>query len=154
MKIIGIIALCFSGAHLAALLIRKEEDKTASARALCGFIAFVKNMIECFSLSISEILLRMPEDIIKGLGVTGTPESLEEIGERESIEDGESKKIFHDFYEEFGKCYRDEQIRRCAYFLDIAQARQRKLERELVQRRKLIITLCSSAVILLIILLA
>ncbi len=145
-KLIGAVLIALSGGLTAYRLNRKASDAFHRAAALCRFLGYVKNEIECFALPISQILSRADRELLDRCGYVGknAPQSLFELCQNIRWADGETKILMERFCSEFGRCYKDEQVQRCAYFLSGLEERKRTLERELPSRKKLNSTLCLS----------
>jgi hypothetical protein len=134
-----------------------ETDRTLNnARAICELMRQSKSLIESFSLCGAGILSRCRLELLRGCGYSGgkIPTSFAELFANCEIEDGECSRIFGEFCESFGKCYRYEQLRSCEYFLDRMSARARVLEREAPAKKRIMITLILSGAAMLAILLS
>ncbi len=134
---------------------RKAEREATELEAYISLIGHIRLSVECFSLPISEILVRADEDLLHACGYDGEmpPRELEKIFPA-SGEGGEGVRIMKEFSHLFGRGYRDEQLRICDYCTALLEKKRNTLAAELPSRKKLNITLCvaaaAAAVILLI----
>jgi hypothetical protein len=60
------------------------------------------------------------------------------------IEDGQTQKLMSGFLCEFGRSYRDEQLRQCDHYIEALRQRGAQVSAELPQKKKLCATLCIS----------
>lgn len=140
MKLIGILAISFSGAVLLINLLRNADAELASARGLCAFIRHTRRLVECFSMSAEEIISLCPKEIISACGFDDgetLPLSLSEFGERCNIPDGECRRIFLEFTADFGKNYRAGEVRRCDFYAGLMEEREARIAEKLPSKKKL-----------------
>lgn len=145
-KLIGAALIALSGGLTAYSLNKKASDAFLRAEALCRLLEYVKNEIACFSLPISQILSKADIELLAQCGYVGknAPQGLMQLCESIRWSDRETKMLMERFCSEFGRCYKDEQVQRCAYFLSALERRKQTLEGELPSRKKLNSTLCVS----------
>ena len=145
-KLMGAALIALSGGLCAYRLNKRASDVYCRTAALCRLLTYVKNEIECFALPISQILSRADRELLLACGHVGknAPQSLSELCGSIRWADRETRELMERFCSEFGRCYKDEQVQRCAYFLSELDERKRALEKELPSRKKLNSTLCLS----------
>ena len=145
-KIFGAFLTALSGIMLSVTLNRRASLSLGRAEGWERLIGLIKREVECFSLPISDILARTDGELLALCGYTGkaVPKDLSELVAGTAFCDAETMGIAQGFAAEFGKCYRDEQVGRCAYFLSLMEERRRKLASEMPARRRLNMTLCMS----------
>lgn len=146
-KIIGSLLIALTGSSLAVAVCRFERKKL---NVLDGFIAllfYIKGQIDCYSLPIKDILESVPKDILNACMCTARPESIGQIikGCKIYLED-ESLRFLNSFCAEFGGIYREEQLKRCEYYIQSLCELRRKLADEIPTRRKVgsALWVCSS----------
>lgn len=147
LKILGGIFVALSGVMISYTLNRSVSVALGIAEGWERLLVQIKSEIECFSMPIGEILKRVDPTLLRQCGYTGDerPEELSELLERSVIADRETARIVTRFVSEFGRCYKSEQVDRCAYFTALMGERRKRLAEELPVRRKLNATLCVAA---------
>ncbi len=145
-KIFGAFLTALSGIMLSVTLNRRASLSLKRVEGWERLMGRIKREVECFSLPISDILARTDVELLTLCGYTGkaAPKDMSELVAGTVFCDGETMGIAKRFASEFGKCYRDEQVGRCAYFLSLMEERRRKLASEMPARRRLNMTLCMS----------
>lgn len=142
-KILGCVLVALSGAAVSFTFNRRVMSVLRSVESWEHLLAQIKNEVECFSLPIGEILSRVEPSLLRRCGYTGedTPRELSELMEKTVFTDGETGRIVTRFASEFGRCYKNEQVGRCAYFTSLVEERRKRLASELPSKRKLNTTL-------------
>ena len=149
------VVLLFSGILSAALVVSELEARANRVKAISQAMRFIKRMVECFSMSASDILLKMPRKLKDDCGYgKGTEEcSLLSFALACEIEDNEAQAIFIEFARSFGKNYRAEQIRECEYYIGLMEERERQIASRLPSQKKLAFALIVCATLAVLILL-
>ena len=132
------------GYLIAAHLNRRASVSLERVDAWMSLLTHIKNEIECFSMPVGEILRKTDMSILEGCGYGGAkpPKDMSELILRSDFSDEECKKIVSNFTSEFGRCYRDEQVRRCEYYISRLDGVRTKISEQLPSKRKLNLTLC------------
>ena len=96
-----------------------------------GFVSlvfYVKGQIDCFSRPRTEILRTLPAEVFCACNCPGGAETLDELVEasRQYL-DEESLRLVTSFVSEFGSTFRDEQLRRCDYYISALGEQRKKL---------------------------
>lgn len=153
-KLLGVLCVGSCGVFSVMRLNRKEDGILSSANAFCRFLEYMKNQIDCFSLPISEIFARADVELLRlcGYEKEKPPKDINEfIGACGGV-DKEIKKIMEELSLEFGKSYRDEEVKRCKYYLCRLEERRNALNEQHSVKKKLNLTLCISGCLAVIIL--
>ncbi len=152
MQIIGALLILCSSLAIAGKMIADMEIALERTCALRTVLEHVKNMIECYSLPIGQILCRVDPSVLNACGYREKkpPCDLAELIEKSEISDGETFDIFSAFAKDFGKGYRQDELLRCGAFLDRMRAREQKMYKELAKKKKVILTIavCSALAVL------
>lgn len=144
--IIGALLILFSAFLVARSLVEDVEAELRAVGALRSILEQIKNMVECYSLPIGQILKGVDGAIFEACGyksaqgVALPPEGLMELIEGSEINDRESRDIFIAFAKDFGKSYRRDESLRCAAFLEKMRSREQKLYKESAKKKKVIYT--------------
>ena len=143
-KVIGAIFVAISGVMLTVTLNRRTLTVLRQTEGWEQLFGQIKTEVECFSLPISDILARTDRSLLRHCGYVGAdaPRDLSELVENTAFSDAEAGRIARRFASEFGRCYKGEQVERCAYFTSLMSNRRQRIAEELPSKRKLTTTLC------------
>ena len=155
LRIVGAAILSLCGVLFAAHLNRRAECRLRQVEGWISLLRFVKAQVECFSLPMSEILWQCDREILRSCGYPAdlSPKSFSAMIEAASFCDGECARIAHAFAEEFGKGYREEEMRGCDYYLAQLEAHKESLAKKLPAQKKMNATLSVCAALALVLLL-
>ena len=156
MRTIGIAALLTGGLGVAYVLLKASSLVVFQSKALLEFVLLVRNSVENYSMSVSEILNSVPNTLMRDCGYSeehDKPNSLSSFFEHSDIKDLRIKAIVSDFSREFGKSYRSRQSELCGICVERLRLRIGELEREMPKRRKMIISVCIACALILVLLL-
>ena len=153
MQIIGILLILCSTIFIANRMISEVEKTLRATSALRAVMEHTKNLIECYSLPIGQILRRLDPSVLEACGYkrenSKPPLTLLELAENSCIPDAESFEIFLSFAKDFGKEFRKDEILRCSAFLEKMRSREQKLLKESAKKKKVILTtfICMALVV-------
>ena len=155
LRIVGAAILSLCGVLFAAHLNRRAECRLRQVEGWISLLRFVKAQVECFSLPMSEILRRCDKEVLRSCGYPAdlSPKSFSAMIEAASFCDGESARIARAFSEEFGKGYREEEMRGCDYYLAQLEAHKECLAKKLPAQKKMNATLSVCTALALVLLL-
>ena len=153
-KLIGALFLLASGVGLAVGAARVERARLQVHDGLISLIFFVKGRIDCYAMPAEQILLEMDKGILADCRCPGQVDSIEALLPHvKSYLDPETYRVLQSFGQGLGSGFRDEQIKRCDYYIELLRQKRMQLESELPARARtngMIWILCAvGAVILL-----
>ena len=101
---------------------------------LDGFIAllfYIKGQVDCFARPIGDIMYSLPPEILRQCNCPRGALTLEDLIEESRIYlDVESQRLLGAFANEFGSIFREEQTKRCDYYVGaLGEIRGRMNER-------------------------
>ncbi len=153
-KLIGAVILVLAALFCSAYILLREKKHIEQLGGFTELIRQIYKQIEAFNLPVPDIMKSLDRDILKSCGASGqeglTIESL--VSREELFLNQKEKKIILDFSQGLGRCYRDEQLKLCKYYLDELEGRLSIIRSEYPKKRKLTLTLCFCAALGLIIL--
>ena len=127
-KLIGCIMLCISGVIMALSYRRFQMRKLDTVDGFISLIFYVKGQIDCFSRPRTEILSTLPAEVFCACNCPGGAETLDELVEASRpYLDEETLRLVSSFVSEFGSTFRDEQLRRCDYYISALGEERKKL---------------------------
>ena len=136
-------------------LVRELEQKVTNTRALCRLLRYCSEQVEYFARSAGAILSSCDVLLLRECGyrADNTPNNFFDFFESCEILCPKSRSIVLDFARDFGKNYRNEQVKHCKYYLEQMNAQEAELNAALPTQKKLACTLLLSATFMVIILL-
>ena len=135
---------------------RFEKEKIKQIDAFISLLRYIKKQVECFSVPISTIIALCDSKILEGCGIDlkGKKEVIlsELLQDCDFYIDIEAVEILKKFGDEFGKTYRDDQLKSCDYYISELIKYREKIGQELPKERKMRFAVCfciSASIILL-----
>lgn len=155
LKIVGALILVCSGAFAAHVLNAGEALRLKQTEGFMTLFRTVKTQIDCFALPIGDILRALDRDTLDACGYREEkkPSQLLELSEKCEVYDAVACSVFEQFAREFGRSYREEEVRACEYYLSLLEDRRVTLSGELPVKKKRNLTLCLCAALALALLL-
>lgn len=153
-KIAGALLVLASGTGLAVGAVRYERVRLQVHDALISLIFLIKGRIDCYAMPVEQIMLTMDKSILADCRCPGQVESIEALLPHvQSYLDPETYRVLQSFGEGLGSGFRDEQLKRCDYYMELLRQKRMQLEESLgarVRTNGVIWILCAlGAVILL-----
>ena len=136
-KLVGGLLLAFCGVTLAVSVCRYERKRLSVLDLFISLLFYIKGQVDCFSLPLCDI---MKKSEFSSYGDFG-----QMLESNRIYLDGESYRLLESFYSEFGSVYRDEQLRRCDYYILELDERRKLNFSDLPSRTKIggVLCLCS-----------
>ena len=152
---IGIIAVLFSGAAVSFFIVRELERRLSNTRALCKLLRICTEQVEYFARSFGDIFSICEASLLKECGYyrEEPAQNFSEFLNSCEILCSESRAIMLEFAADFGKNYREEQVKRCKYYSERMVAHLSELDAALPTQKKLAVALSLSATLMTVILL-
>jgi len=144
-----------SGAAGSYFVVRELERRAVNAHALCRLLRECSEQVEYFSRSAADILSNCDISLLQDCGyyANKAPDSFLELFESCEILCPKSRAIVLEFARDFGKNYREEQIKRCRYYLERMSTQESELNSALPTQKKLAFSLLLSLTLIAVILL-
>lgn len=137
LKLIGSIVVVASSISVAISHRVFQEKKL---RTLDGFIAllmYIKGQVDCYALPLYEMLMGIPPEILYDCNSPLGVESLDElIGESRVYLEDESLRLLESFSLEFGSIFREEQLRRCDFYIEALVEERKRLSADVERRAR------------------
>ncbi len=145
-KAVGSILLCISGAWVSSYISKFQKNKLTVLDSFISLIFYIKGQVDCYSKPISEILHSAPSELLCCCDIC-EDFSLCDIVEKNKIYlDGESYRLLYCFASEFGTTYREEQMKRCDYYIEALTEQRKNMADDIPKKSRIYSTLaiCSS----------
>lgn len=128
-KIIGALLVLASGTGLAVGAARYERVRLQVHDALISMLFYIKGRIDCYAMPVEQIMLGMDKSILAECRCPGQVESVEALLPHvKSYLDPETYRVLQSFGAGLGSGFRDEQIKRCDYYMEILREKRMQLE--------------------------
>ena len=154
-KVVGAVFLILAALEGATLLKCSYEQEICTVEAYIELIRFIRTEVDIYALPIDVILKRCDAELLLRCGSDedSFPKDLCELFARARIKDKTAERELSEFCFDFGKCYREEQLKRCDATLSVLLGVRETLRGELEGKKKMSYTLFLSSAVALIILL-
>ncbi len=146
-KFIGSALLALSGACASVSLCRYCHRRLEAIEGFIALIFYIKGQVECYARPICEIMATLSPEILRDCGCPTGASSLEElISESKIYLDRESYRLLSAFAQEFGTVFREEQSKRCDYYIALLGERRALISSRLLpeMRAGSAVVLCAS----------
>ena len=145
MQLLGMIAIVLGSMGVAFFLVCEEDAKASRIGALLEFSAFIRDSVNNYSMSASDILKTCDRELLKRCGYNFDANSeitLKMLEEECEISDAESERAFKNMIGDFGSLYRQAQVERCDDCISILKERNEYISRQLPSRKRVITCVC------------
>lgn len=155
LRIAGAVLLVLSGAVAAYVINASDSASLSQTEGFISFIRLCRVQIDCFSLPMGEILRGCKKKVLSDCGYQRSepPSDISGFVSGCRVSDPKAYKLFSDFSSEFGRGYRNEQLKACDYYISMLEEHRKKLDVSLPVKRKRNSALCVCASLALAILL-
>ena len=136
-KIVGALLVLASGAGRALGAARYERARLRVHDALISMIFYIKGRIDCYAMPVEQIMRTMDKSILADCRCPGQVDSIDALLPHvKSYLDPETYRVLQSFGAGLGGGFRDEQIKRCDYYMELLREKRMQLESELPARAK------------------
>lgn len=137
LKLIGSLLFALSGVVMAISYSRFQTKKLNTIDGFMSLLFYIKGQIDCFARPRSEILSTLPAEVFCACNCPRGAETLEELVEASRIYlDDEPLRLVASFAAEFGSTFRDEQLRRCDYYISALSEERRRVFSEVQSKSR------------------
>lgn len=146
LKMLGGTMVIGAGSIAACCLAAYEKKKLTVLDAWIDLIFHIRGQIDCYLMPLDEILACADSAILKGcMCRTPHPDLPALLRTSSPYLSEESKRLITAFTKEIGGSYREEQLKRCDYYIHALRAIREKLAEDLPSRIKMTVSLCICA---------
>lgn len=137
LKLIGSLLFALSGVVMAISYSRFQTKKLNTIDGFMSLLFYIKGQIDCFARPRSEILSTLPAEVFCACNCPHGAETLEELVEASRIYlDDEPLRLMASFAAEFGSTFREEQLRRCDYYVFALSEERRRVFSEVQSKSR------------------
>ena len=146
LKLLGVLAMLLSGGIGAWSAVCYERRRLRVLDGWLDMIRHLRSQIDCYLMPLDEILSKSDEAILRACACRTPHPSLPSLlASSRSYLGEESGRLIASFVKEIGGSYREEQLRRCDYYITALRTERNKLAESLPSRIRLSVSLCLCA---------
>lgn len=143
LKLLGMLLILLAGALAAVTLAKFEKQKLSVPEAWVDLILYIQSQIDCYLTPLDEILSETDPTVLKECMCRSEHPTLEDLLDASSpYLNRDCSRLLSSFVREIGGGYREEQLRRCEYYIHALRKNCEKISADLPSRVKLNVTLC------------
>lgn len=142
LKFIGAIIIVLAGDFLSRHAVRFEKKRLSVLDGWIDLIFYIRTQIDCYLMPLDEILATADKTLLQFAEDRSYQHTLASLfGATSPYLNTEGQRILRGMIREMGGSYREEQVKRCDFYLVSLRALREKLAAELPARLKLCTTL-------------
>ena len=142
-KLLGSILILTAGVLTAQHTIAKERRRLAVLDGWVELLVYIRSQIDCFLTPVGEILEHADPALLRACTAGSVPRSLPQLFSAAlPYLDPTCRRLLGGMIREIGSNYREEQLKRCDYYLAALQSRRDTVAASLPSRQKLCRALC------------
>jgi len=137
---------------IAFILNLRIDKRISRLEALISLIGFFRTQIDCFCTPVGEIFRRADKSLLGKCGFSYIPQSADDFSALRAFISDEAYAELYSFASELGTLYREEQLKRCDYYLTRLREILTREKADGTNQKKLNTVLCVFASLCIIIL--
>ena len=143
LKFLGALLILSVGVFAAFVSVQYEKRRLTVVDGWIDLILYIRGQINCYLLPIEDILSSGDRALLEACMSPSNAADLPAIlASCEIYLDGDAKRTLESFVREIGAGYREEQIKRCDFFIASLRTQREKIAASLPLRVRLCATLC------------
>ena len=137
-KLLGALLVLLAGGFAAWVGASREKRRLTVLDAWLALLRDLRGQIDCYLMPLDEILRAADPDLLRAAGAVRQPQSWDALLQASLPHLGkECARLLSALVRELGASYRDDQLRRCDYYLSALQQERDRLASALPARLKL-----------------
>ena len=143
LKFLGALLILSVGVFAAFVSVQYEKRRLTVVDGWIDLILYIRGQIDCYLLPIEDILSSGDRALLEACMSPSNAADLPAIlASCDIYLDGDAKRTLESFVREIGAGYREEQIKRCDFFIASLRTQREKIAASLPLRVRLCATLC------------
>ena len=143
LKFLGALLIFAVGIFAAFVSVQYEKKRLSVVDGWIDLILYIKGQIDCYLMPLDDILSGGDRALFEACMSPSNAADLPAILNASQIYlDGDAKHTLESFVREIGSGYREEQLKRCDFFISSLQTQRERIAAELPMRVRLCATLC------------
>lgn len=143
LKLFGCLLILSSGALAAITAARHEQKRLSVLDGWIDLIFYIRTQIDCYLMPLNDILAGADRELLRacmaGESVVGLNTMLQNS---QFYLSSETRRLLSAFVREIGSSYREEQVKRCDYYLSALRSIREKQKEDLPARVRVCVALC------------
>ena len=143
LKFLGALLIFAVGVFAAFVSVQYEKKRLSVVDGLIDLILYIRSQIDCYLMPLDDILSGGDRALFEACMSPSNAANLPAILEASGIYlDGNGKRLIEGFVREIVAGYREEQIKRCDFFISSLRTQRERIAAQLPLRTRLCATLC------------
>ncbi len=143
LKFLGALLILAVGVFAAFVSVQYEKKRLSVVDGWIDLILYIRSQIDCYLMPLDDILSGGDRALFEACMSPSNAADLPAILEASGIYlDGDGKRLIEGFVREIGAGYREEQIKRCDFFISSLRTQRERIAAQLPLRTRLCATLC------------
>ncbi len=143
LKFLGALLIFAVGVFAAFVSVQYEKKRLSVVDGWIDLILYIRSQIDCYLMPLDDILSGGDRALFEACMSPSNAADLPAILEASGIYlDGDGKRLIEGFVREIGAGYREEQIKRCDFFISSLRTQRERIAAQLPLRTRLCATLC------------
>lgn len=143
LKFLGAVLILTVGIFAAFVSVQYEKKRLAVVDGWIDLILYIRSQIDCYLMPLDDILSGGDRALFEACMSPSNAADLPAILDASGIYlDGDGKRLIESFVREIGAGYREEQLKRCDFFISSLRTQREKIAAQLPLRVRLCATLC------------
>ena len=143
LKFLGALLILSVGFFAAFLSVQYEKKRLTVVDGWIDLILYIRGQIDCYLMPLDEILSGGDRALFEACMSPSNAADLPAILNASGIYlDGDGKRLVESFVREIGSGYREEQLKRCDFFIASLRSQREKIAAALPLRVRRCATLC------------
>lgn len=143
LKFLGALLIFAVGVFAAFVSVQYEKKRLSVVDGWIDLILYIRSQIDCYLMPLDDILSGGDRALFEACMSPSNAADLPAILEASGIYlDGNGKRLIEGFVREIGAGYREEQIKRCDFFISSLRTQRERIAAQLPLRTRLCATLC------------
>lgn len=142
LKILGAFLILSAGALCARTSVQYEKKRIRVIDGWIDLIFYIRSRIDCYLTPLGDILAERQDAITELYVPKKNATDLHAILSASTVYlDGETQRLLTGFVHEIGSSYREEQVRRCDYYITSLRTLRERNAAELPMRMRMSVTI-------------
>ena len=143
LKFLGALLILSVGIFAAFVSVEYEKKRLSVVDGWIDLILYIRGQIDCYLTPIGDILSGGDRALFEAcMSPSNTADLPAILGSSEIYLDGDARRTLESFVREIGAGYREEQLKRCDFFISSLRSQRERIAAALPLRVRLCATLC------------
>ena len=142
-KLLGCLLVLSAGGLAAFSSVQYEKRRLSVLDGWIGLVFYIRSQIDCYLTPLNEILNGADRELLRACMGDGHCRDLQGILQNSQLYLGsEAQRLLSAFVRELGSSYREEQVKRCDYYITSLRTLRDKQMEELPAKIRVSVAIC------------